>query len=202
MPARLIVAASGQGSLLQALLDAQRDPSYPAEVVAVVSDRAQARALVRARRCGIPAVSVAPADFVDRPAWDRALGDAVAEYRPDLLVLAGFMKILSPDFLRRFAGRVINTHPALLPEFPGAHAVRDALAAGVAVTGASVIWVNEGVDTGEVIDRVEVPILATDDEACLHERIKVAERQMLVRVVADLVGDLVGTADAETGARA
>ncbi len=168
----------------------------------MVSDRAQARALVRARRCGIPAVSVAPADFVDRLAWDRALGDAVAEYRPDLLVLAGFMKILSPDFLRRFAGRVINTHPALLPEFPGAHAVRDALAAGVAVTGASVIWVDEGVDTGEVIDRVEVPILATDDKACLHERIKVAERQMLVRVVADLVGDLVRTADAETGARA
>lgn len=202
MPARLIVAASGQGSLLQALLDAQRAPRYPAEVVAVVSDRARAQALVRARRYGIPAVSVAPADFVDRPAWDRALGDAVADYRPDLLVLAGFMKILSPDFLRRFAGRVINTHPALLPEFPGAHAVRDALAAGAAVTGASVIWVNEGVDTGEVIDRVEVPILATDDEACLHERIKVAERQMLVRVVADLVGDVVGTADAETGARA
>ena len=187
MPARLIVLASGAGTLLQALLDAQSDPSYPAEVVGVVSDRRNSLALARGINCGVPAESVVSCDFADRAAWDRALGETVAAHRPDLVVLAGFMKILGPVFLKRFPGRVINTHPALLPAFPGAHAVRDALNAGVPVTGASVIWVDEGIDTGEVIAQVEVPVLPEDDEAALHERIKVVERQMLVRVVAELI---------------
>lgn len=173
--------------MLQALLDAQVDPSYPAEVVGVVSDRRDAQVLTRAARRGVPVESVVLSDYADRGAWDRALGETVAASRPDLVVLAGFMKILGPAFLQRFSGRVINTHPALLPAFPGAHAVRDALDARVPVTGASVIWVDEGIDTGQVIAQAEVEVLPEDDEARLHERIKVVERRMLVRVVAELV---------------
>lgn len=188
MPARLTVLASGAGTLLQALLDAQADPSYPAEVVGVVSDRRDAQALTRAAGRGVPVESVVLSDYEDRGAWDRALGETVAAHRPDLVVLAGFMKILGPAFLQRFSGRVINTHPALLPAFPGAHAVRDALEARVPVTGASVIWVDEGTDTGQVIAQAEVPVLPEDDEARLHERIKGVEREMLVRVVAELIG--------------
>jgi len=187
--ARLIVLASGAGTLLQALLDAQTDPAYPAEVVAVLSDRPDAAALGRARRHGVPVDVVALPDFADREAWDRELGEKAAAHRPDLVVLAGFMKILSREFLHRFPGQVINTHPGLLPAFPGAHAVRDALNAGVSVTGASVIWVDEGIDTGAVIAHVEVSLLAADDEVSLHERIKVVEREMLVRVIAELVGE-------------
>ncbi len=187
MPARLIVMASGSGTLLQALLDAAQDPSYPAHVVAVISDRRGSQALRRAVDRGVAAHAVVLADFADRDGWDLALTNTVADCQPDLIVLAGFMKILSPGFLQRFSGRVINSHPALLPAFPGAHAVRDALEAGVPVTGASVIWVDEGVDTGEVIAQREVPVVDQDDESSLHERIKVAEREMLVHVVADLV---------------
>lgn len=187
MPARLIVLASGAGTLLQALLDAQVDPSYPAAVAAVFSDRPDALALDRGAGCGLPVESVVLSDYADRGAWDRALGERVAAHRPDLVVLAGFMKILGPAFLQRFPGRVINTHPALLPAFPGAHAVREALDARVPVTGASVIWVDEGIDTGPVIAQAEVPVLPEDDETRLHERIKVVERDMLVRVVAELV---------------
>lgn len=201
--ARLVVLASGSGTLLQALLDAGRDrsgqdragtarregpePRYPAEVVAVVTDRPGVEALERARRAGVAADPVSPTDFADRKAWDQALADRVAAHKPDLVVLAGFMKILGPHFLGRFPGRVINTHPSLLPAFPGAHAVRDALVSGATVTGASVIWVDEGIDTGQVIAQAEVPVRSGDDEARLHERIKVVERQMLVRVVAELV---------------
>ncbi len=187
MPARLVVLASGAGTLLQALLDAQRAPGFPGAVVAVFSDRADAQALVRGRRHGVAGEVVAMADFVDRGAWDRALADEVAAHRPDLVVLAGFMKILGPAFLNRFPGRVINTHPGLLPAYPGAHAVRDALEAGTSITGASVILVDEGVDTGAVLAYTAVPVLDGDDEASLHERIKVVEREMLVRVVSELV---------------
>lgn len=187
MPARLVVLASGAGTLLQALLDARNDPSYPAHVVAVACDRPEVAALERAHRRGIATELVVLSDFADRASWDVALTEAVAAHEPDLVVLAGFMKILSPAFLQRFSGRVINTHPALLPAFPGAHAVRDALAAGVSVTGASVIWVDEGIDTGQVIASAEVPVVEGDNESSLHERIKVVEREMLVRVVADLV---------------
>lgn len=185
--ARLVVLVSGSGTLLQALLDACQDPSYPAEVVAVVSDRTEVEALRRAIRHGVASESVLMADFPDRRAWDQALSETVQSHQPDLVVLAGFMKILSPDFLRTFSGHVINTHPALLPAFPGAHAVRDALGAGVTVTGASVIWVDEGIDSGDVIAQAEVPVFAGDGQAQLHERIKIVEREMLVGVVADLV---------------
>lgn len=185
--ARLIVLASGAGTLLQALLDAQADDAYPAEVVAVLSDRPAAHVLARARRRGIPAEVVPFADFADRDAWDRELGNRAASHQPDLVVLAGFMKLLSPNFLQRFPGQVINTHPGLLPDFPGAHAVRDALNAGASVTGATLIWVDEGIDTGDVIARVEVSVRDEDDEASLHERIKVVEREMLVQAVAELV---------------
>ncbi|MGI8723545.1 MAG: phosphoribosylglycinamide formyltransferase [Geodermatophilaceae bacterium] len=187
MSARLVVLASGAGTLLQALLDAQGDPGFPGEVVAVVSDRVEARALIRAGVHGIAGEAVPMTGFADRAAWDRTLADKVAAYRPDLVVLAGFMKILSPQFLHLFHGRVINTHPGLLPAFPGAHAVRDALEAGASITGASVIWVDEGVDTGAVIAETEVPVFDDDDESSLHERIKVVEREMLVRVVSELV---------------
>ncbi|MDQ4040007.1 MAG: phosphoribosylglycinamide formyltransferase [Actinomycetota bacterium] len=187
MPARLTVLASGTGTLLQAVLDAAVDPSYPAEVVGVVSDRRDAKALTRAAARGVPAESVVLSDYQDRGAWERALGETVGGHRPDLVVLAGFMKILSSAFLQRFSGRVINTHPALLPAFPGAHAVRDTLAARVPVSGATVIWVDEGIDTGQVIAQAEVPVLTEDDEESLHERIKLVERPMLVRVVAELV---------------
>ncbi len=187
MPARLIVMASGSGTLLQALLDAAQAPSYPAQVVAVISDRPDCQALQRAVDHGVAAHAVVMADFGDRAGWDLTLAETVAECQPDLIVLAGFMKILSPTFLQRFPGRVINSHPALLPAFPGAHAVRDALNAGVEVTGASVIWVDEGVDTGELIAQREVPVVEEDDESSLHARIKAAEREMLVHVVADLV---------------
>jgi len=187
--ARLVVLVSGGGTLLQALLNAQTDSAYPAEVVAVLSDRPDAAALGRAGRHGVPVDVVALPDFADREAWDRELGEKAAAHRPDLVVLAGFMKILSREFLHRFPGQVINTHPGLLPAFPGAHAVRDALKAGVSVTGASVIWVDEGIDTGAVIAHVEVSLLAADDEDSLHERIKVVEREMLVRVIAELVGE-------------
>lgn len=186
-PARLVVLASGTGTLLQALLDAGGAGDYPAAVVGVVSDRPDIRALDRAARVGVPSAVVRLSDFAHRREWDAALTARVVQFAPDLVVLAGFMKLLGPDFLARFPDRVINTHPALLPAFPGAHAVRDALAAGVTTTGASVIRVDEGVDTGPVIAQVEVPVLAGDDEVRLHERIKVVERELLVRVVAECV---------------
>jgi len=196
VPARLVVLASGSGTLLQALLDAETD-AYPAEVVAVLADRADAHALVRAGRHGVPADVVPLGDYPDRGTWDSELGDRVAAHQPDLVVLAGFMKILSPDFLHRFPGRVINTHPGLLPDFPGAHAVRDALAAGATLTGASVIWVDEGIDTGQLIAQAEVPVLTGDDEPRLHERIKAVERDMLVHVVASIITGQQVTAQGE-----
>lgn len=206
---RLVVLASGSGSLLQALLDAANPDAakpdaatfnaarpdagpaaegYPARVVAVGADRGEIQALKRAEAAGVPAFVVAPDRFPRRSDWDSALTVAVADHRPDLVVCAGFMRILGGDFLRRFAPRVINTHPALLPAFPGAHAVRDALAYGVTVTGATVHCVDAGVDTGPVIAQVAVSVMPGDDEATLHERIKTVERALLVDTVARLAG--------------
>lgn len=184
--AQLVVLASGSGTLLQALLDATTDLAYPAEVVAVGTDRSGIQALTRANDAGAETFVVSVGDYESRPAWDAALTDAVAKYEPDLVVSAGFMKILGAEFLRRFGGRAINTHPALLPSFPGAHAVRDALAAGVKVTGSTVHFVDEGVDTGPIIAQEAVPVAPDDDESSLHERIKTVERRLLVGVVADL----------------
>jgi phosphoribosylglycinamide formyltransferase-1 len=181
-----VVLLSGTGSLCAALLDATDDPAYPAEVVAVGSDR-PAGGLDLAVRRGLPSFVCAVGDHADRAAWDRALAAQIAAHAPDLVVSAGFMKIVGPAVLGAFGGRLINTHPALLPAFPGAHAVRDALAAGATVTGATVHVVDAGIDTGPVLAQREVAVLPGDDEARLHERIKEVERELLVQTVADLV---------------
>lgn len=184
---RLVVLVSGGGTNLAALLAAHDRSDYPARVVGVVADRASAGGLDLARAAGIPTAVVAPADFADRAAWDAGLADAVAVFRPDLVVSAGFMRILGAPVLDRWPGRVVNTHPALLPAFPGAHAVRDALAFGAKVTGCTLHVVDAGVDTGPVVAQVAVAVEPDDDEATLHERIKVAERVLLVDWVARIV---------------
>jgi phosphoribosylglycinamide formyltransferase-1 len=176
------VLASGTGSLLESLLAATVG-DYPGRVVAVGTDR-DCRALEIAAAASIPGYTVRLGDYEDRTVWDAAITAATAEHRPDLVVSAGFMKILGPQFLSRFSGRVVNTHPALLPAFPGAHAVPDALAYGVRVTGCSVHLVDAGVDTGPILAQEAVPVLDGDDEASLHERIKVVERRLLVDVLA------------------
>ena len=188
-PARLVVLVSGNGSNLQALLDAARDPGYPARVVAVGSDRKDAGGLERADRAGVPSFVVRPEDYADRPAWDAALTEAVAAHGPTLVVSAGFLRLLGAAFLARFAGRVVNTHPALLPAFPGLHGVRDALAYGVKVTGCTVHLVDEGVDTGPVLAQAAVAVEDGDDVRSLHERIKAVERPLLVEVVGRLARD-------------
>ena len=183
---RVVVLVSGSGTLLQALLDAAAAaPGW--SVAGVVSDRADAGGLARARAAGVATATVEPRDFPDRAAWDDAVGRAVEVFSPDLVVLAGFMRILGPPFLSRFGGRTVNTHPALLPAFPGAHGVRDALAYGVRVTGCTVIVVDAGVDAGPVVAQRAVEVLDGDDEERLHERIKVVERALLVEVVDRMV---------------
>ena len=181
-PARLVVLASGTGSLLQSLLEAAVG-EYPARVVAVVTDR-DCRAGAIAADAGIPTVAVALRDYPDRRDWDAAITAATAAHDPDVVVSAGFMKILAPQFLSRFPGRVLNTHPALLPAFPCAHAVPDALDYGVRVTGCTVHVVDSGVDTGPILAQQAVEVLDGDDENALHERIKVIERRLLVDVLA------------------
>ena len=183
MNARLVVLVSGAGTNLQALIDACADPAYGAAVVGVGADRAGIAALSRAEAAGIPAFTLKVGDFPSREAWDDALAAACAEYQPDLVVCAGFMKLVGKAFLGRFAGRCLNTHPALLPSFPGMHGVRDALAYGVKVSGCTVFLVDEGIDAGPVLAQAAVPVRDDDDEATLHERIKQAERRLLVDVV-------------------
>ncbi|WP_257154293.1 phosphoribosylglycinamide formyltransferase [Actinomyces bowdenii] len=184
-PARLVVLISGTGSNLAALLRACQDPGYGAQVVGVVADRPCA-GLAHAEAAGVPTAVVLPRDYPERAVWDEALARAVAVHEPDLVVCAGFMRLLGTGFLNRFPGRIINTHPSLLPDFPGAHAVRDALAAGARRAGATVFWVDEGVDTGAIIAQVEVEVLESDDEDALTERIKAAETPQLIDVVARL----------------
>ncbi|MEO8815355.1 MAG: phosphoribosylglycinamide formyltransferase [Mycobacterium sp.] len=183
-PARLVVLASGTGSLLQSVLDAAVG-DYPARVVAVGTDR-DCRAVEIATAAGLPVFTVPLADYPDRRAWDAALSDATAVHAPDLVVSAGFMKILGAAFLARFLGRTVNTHPALLPAFPGAHAVPEALAYGVKVTGCTVHLVDAGTDTGPILAQQPVAVLDGDAEDTLHERIKVVERKLLVDVLAAL----------------
>jgi phosphoribosylglycinamide formyltransferase-1 len=181
LPARLVVLVSGTGTNLQALLHASADPAYGAAVVAVGADRDGIEGLARAARTGIPTFVVRVEDHADRDEWDAALTEAVASYEPDLVVSAGFMKIVGKRFLDRFT--MVNTHPALLPAFPGAHAVRDALAYGARVTGCTVHLVDSGVDTGPVVAQSAVEVRDDDDEASLHGRIKDVERALLVDVV-------------------
>jgi formyltetrahydrofolate-dependent phosphoribosylglycinamide formyltransferase len=183
---RLVVLASGTGSLARALIEAVAAGGISARVVALGADRAAA-ALRVAAAAGIATFTVRPADFPTRSAWDGALARTVAAFGPDLVVSAGFMRVLGPAFLERFEGRTLNTHPALLPAFPGAHAVQDALAAGVVETGCTIHWVDAGVDTGPIIDQRRVPVLSADDAPTLHERIKTVERALLIETVAGLV---------------
>ncbi|KUF17754.1 MULTISPECIES: phosphoribosylglycinamide formyltransferase [Streptomyces] len=189
---RLVVLVSGSGTNLQALLDAVAEhgaAAYGAEVVAVGADRTGIVGLERAERAGLPTFVCRVRDHATREEWDRALADATAAYEPDLVISAGFMKIVGKEFLARFGGRTVNTHPALLPSFPGAHGVRDALAYGAKVTGCTVHFVDDGVDTGPIIAQGVVEIRAEDDESALHERIKEVERALLVEVVGRLARD-------------
>ncbi|MHC9296602.1 phosphoribosylglycinamide formyltransferase [Mycobacterium sp. LTG2003] len=183
-PARLVVLASGTGSLLASLL-AAAVYDYPGRVVAVGTDR-KCAALDIAADAGVPSYTVRLGDHADRAAWDSAVTAATAEHQPDLVVSAGFMKILGPQFLSAFPGRVVNTHPALLPSFPGAHAVPEALAYGVRVTGCTVHLVDAGMDTGPILAQQAVEVADDDTEETLHERIKVVERRLLVDVLAAL----------------
>lgn len=182
----MIVLVSGVGSNLQALIDAASDPDYGVTIVAVGADRHDIEGLARAERAGIPTFVVELSSYADRAAWDEALTDAVAQHAPDLVVLAGFMKLVGPSFLAAFGGRTINTHPSLLPSFPGAHGVRDALEHGVKVTGATLFVVDAGLDEGPIIAQVAVPVEDDDSVESLHERIKVVERSMLTAWVGRL----------------
>ncbi|MGV9879393.1 phosphoribosylglycinamide formyltransferase [Streptomyces sp. NPDC003006] len=188
-PKRLVVLVSGSGTNLQALIDtihAEGAEAYGAEIVAVGADRDGIAGLERAERAGIPTFVCRVRDHATRDEWDAVLTAATASYGPDLVVSAGFMKIVGKEFLARFGGRFVNTHPALLPSFPGAHAVRDALAYGVKVTGCTVHFVDDGVDTGPIIAQGVEEVRDGDDESALHERIKEAERMLLVTVVGRL----------------
>lgn len=182
-PAKIVVLASGAGTLLRSLIDAARVEEYPADIVAVGVDR-DCPATTHADDAGIKSFRVRLGDYADRAAWDAALTEAVQAYAPDLVVTAGFMKILGPSFMAAFGGRIINTHPALLPSFPGAHGVADALAYGVKITGATVHLVDSGIDTGPILAQETVAVSDDDDETSLHERIKVVERRLLAEVVA------------------
>jgi phosphoribosylglycinamide formyltransferase-1 len=181
----LVVLVSGGGTGLRALLEASEDAEFPARVVAVGSDR-EPDGFAHAEEYGIPTFSVILSSYPDRDAWGDALLGQIQQWQPDLVVLAGFMKLLPPRVVAALSPDLINTHPAYLPEFPGAHAVRDAIAAGVSESGASVIVVDNGVDSGPVIAQERVPVLGGDTEASLHERIKPVERRLLERVILDI----------------
>lgn len=186
---RVVVLVSGSGTLLQALIDAQVGRELGAEVVAVGSDRPGCGGLTRAERAGIPRFVQPLERGADRAEWDARLADRVAAFSPDLVVCAGYMKLFGRAFLDRYAGgRIINSHPALLPAFPGVHGVRDALDHGVKVTGASIILVDAGVDTGVIIDQVAVPVADGDTEETLHERIKLSEQRLLTETVRRMAG--------------
>jgi phosphoribosylglycinamide formyltransferase-1 len=182
--ARIVVLASGSGTTLQAILD---DPDLRSHVVAAGTDVATCTAMQRAQDAGIATFAEALADHPDRDTWNDALCEAIAAHDPDLVVLAGFMRILGPKVVTRF--RIVNTHPALLPAFPGAHAIRDALAAGVTTTGITVHWVDEGVDTGPVIAQVTIDVRRGDDEESLRARIQAAEKPLYVQAIRELISE-------------
>jgi phosphoribosylglycinamide formyltransferase 1 len=186
---RVVILASGSGTLAQAVIDAVASGQLAVNIIALISDQVDAPALARAESAGIATFTVAM--LQDRRDWDREMQTLVAALSPDLVVSAGFMRILAPAFVARF--KVINSHPALLPKYPGAHAVRDALADGATVTGTTIHWVDAGVDTGEVIAQQEVEILTSDTEDSLHERIKIVERSLLVKVIIQLVNSRKGS---------
>ncbi|WP_018222682.1 phosphoribosylglycinamide formyltransferase [Salinispora pacifica] len=185
--ARIVVLVSGSGSNLQALLDAGTDPGYGARVVAVGADRDGIAGLDRAAAVGVPTFVERVKDYPTRSDWDAALTARVAEHTPDLVVSAGFLKLVGPHFLAAFGDRYLNTHNTLLPAFPGIHGPRDALAYGVKITGATLFFVDAGTDTGPIVAQVAVPVRDGDDEQTLTERIKEAERRQLVEQVGRLV---------------
>ncbi|HWD61035.1 MAG TPA: phosphoribosylglycinamide formyltransferase [Humibacter sp.] len=182
----LVVLVSGQGSNLRSLLEASSDAEFPARIVAVGSDRDDAGGLQVAEEYGIPTFTVAFSSFDSREEWGDAVLEQVVQWRPDLVILSGFMRLFPSRVVDALSPNMINTHPAFLPEFPGAHGVRDALAAGVSQTGASVIVVDNGVDSGPIIARERVPVLPDDTEGSLHDRIKVVERRLLIQAVLDI----------------
>ena len=193
---RIVVLVSGTGSNLQAVIDAVRSGELAGvEIAAVGADREGTYGIERSAEAGLETFVVNFNSFPTRAEWDAALTERVAEYAPDVVVSSGFMRIVSADFIDRFAGRYLNTHPALLPAFPGAHGVRDALAYGVKVTGCTVHWADAGVDTGPIIAQEALAIADGEDEESLHERIKVVERRLLVDVLARLaVGQIAAPA--------
>lgn len=178
----VLVLISGSGSNLLALLKAAEHPLFPAKILAVGSDK-PASGLAHADLYGVPTFVVEPAKFSDTQSWAKKLEENISHYNPDLIVLAGFMKILPISFVQTFSPRIINIHPSLLPSFPGAHAVRDALASGAKETGTTIHIVDEGVDTGPILGQQSLAVLPSDDEASLHERIKVLERELLVETI-------------------
>lgn len=190
MPMRIVVMVSGSGTNLQSILDAVAAGFLNVEVAAVGADK-PCKGLERAEKHGIATFVVSPKDYATREAWNRALEQRIGDESPDYIIFAGFMRIVDADLVNRFAGRIINTHPALLPSFPGAHGVRDALAYGVKITGVTVHVVDAGVDTGPILDQAAVPVLEGDDESALHERIKVQERSLLVTTIKKLSEGLI-----------
>lgn len=183
---RIVLLASGSGTLTQAVIDAFADGERDVEIVAIGTDSSSAGVLDRADAHSIPTFTVRPKGYANREDWNLALRDTVAQLRPDWVVSAGFMRILGPSFVAAFANRIINTHPALLPAFPGAHGVRDALAHGVRLTGGTIHLVDTGIDTGAIITQFAVPVADDDTEETVHERIKSREREELVRLLAHL----------------
>ena len=181
----VLVLISGSGSNLLALLKAAEHPLFPAKILAVGSDK-PASGLAHADLYGVPTFVVEPAKFSDTQSWAKKLEENISHYNPDLIVLAGFMKILPSSFVHTFTPRIINIHPSLLPSFPGAHAVRDALASGAKETGTTIHIVDEGVDTGPILGQQSLSVLPSDDESSLHERIKVLERKLLVETIQSL----------------
>jgi phosphoribosylglycinamide formyltransferase-1 len=188
---RIVVLVSGTGSNLQAVIDAVKEGRLDVEIAAVGADRPGTFGVERSASAGIPTFVVDFRAYPDRAAWNAALTEAVAVYQPDIVVSSGFMRIVSADFIDAFGGKYLNTHPALLPAFPGAHGVRDALAYGVKVTGCTVHWADAGVDTGPIIAQEAVAIAEGESEESLHERIKVVERRLLVSTLASLAAEAV-----------
>jgi len=182
---RLVVLISGGGSNLRALLEASQDAEFPARVVAIGADR-DADGLAHGEAFGIPTFVVPFGAFATREEWGDEFLAQLRQWDADLVILSGFMRLLPPRVVEALTPNLINTHPAYLPEFPGAHGVRDALAAGVEQTGASVIVVDNGVDSGPIVAQTRIPILPGDTEARLHDRIKLVERELLVQVVLDI----------------
>ncbi|WP_129662307.1 phosphoribosylglycinamide formyltransferase [Rothia uropygialis] len=182
---RIVVMVSGSGTNLQSILDAVQADLLDVEIAAVGADK-PCRGIERAVEAGIENFVVAPSGHADRAAWNRALEEKIASYAPDYVIFAGFMRIVDAALVARFEGRIVNTHPALLPSFPGAHGVRDALVHGVKITGVTVHVVDSGVDTGPILAQAAVPVLDGDDEEALHERIKAQERSLLVTTIKNL----------------